>query len=240
MNRGENEFWSRTGISAENPLVDPGFLAIQEQLLTETAFKTEYHAEFLDSSATVFGYEFLQNALSSPAVDKGMVSVGVDWARYRDYTAAVAVRGTKLQAEVIAVDAWNGTSWSEIISRTAAFTKDVGAAKLTSDDTGLGEPVTEFLQKSLPGVPLELVTFTNQRKGIMIGNLAWMLEKGRLRLSSDVALLRELEAYAATVSGTTTKYAADSRHDDRVCALALACDGLPAGGSVTISGKERK
>ncbi len=238
--RGANEFWSRAGHSSENPLVEKQFLETQRDLLTDQAFRTEYLAEFLDSTSTVFGYRYLQDALCAPLVKKGKISVGIDWARHRDYTAAVAVRGTTMQAEVVRVDAWNGMSWSQIISRTAAFAKDVCAWNLTCDGTGIGDSVTEFLQKSLPGIPLNYVVFGNRNKSALIGDLAWMLEKGRLRLPADIELLREMEAYTATRLGSTTKYAAHSGHDDRVCALALACEGLPNAGGVKITGKERK
>jgi len=237
---GENEFWSRTGASSENPIVDNAFLEIQRKLLTDQGFRTEYLAEFLDSTSTVFGYDYIQGALAAPIVDTGFAAVGVDWARHRDYSAAVAVRGTGLQAEVFDVGTWKGMSWSEIVDRVAAFSKQVGANHISCDATGVGDSVTENLAESLRSVRIDRVVFTTRSKGQMIRELVWMIEKGRLRLPSDVPLLRELESYEVTYSETSPKYAAATGHDDRVCALALACSILPKGGSVTIQGRERR
>jgi hypothetical protein len=67
-----------------------------------------------------------------------------------------------------------------------------------------------------------------------------MLEQGRLRLPVSVDLISELEAYESTETETIPKYNAGYGHDDRVIALALAVQGLPRGGGVTMQGIERK
>ncbi|MDQ2985325.1 MAG: terminase family protein [Armatimonadota bacterium] len=238
--RDENEFWSRSGPSSENPMVDWGFLAAQKSLLTEAAYKTEYESEFLDSSCAVFAYEAIQAALSAPSVDRGATFVGVDWARYRDFTAVAAVRGTQLRAEVIACDAWNGLRWSATINRALEFAKLHGAAVINCDKTGLGDPVTDQLRENSPKMVIGGEVFTNQTKAAMVQNLVWMLENERLRLPPDADLLRELDSFEATVNASTIRYAAGMGHDDRVCALALACIALPNGRPVKIIGKERK
>jgi hypothetical protein len=221
-------------------MVDKQFLETQRELLTDHGYRSEYLAEFLDSNSAVFGYDYLQAALAAPQVDKGFVAVGIDWARHRDYSAAIAVRGMKQRAEVIAVDAWKDMSWSDIVARTAAFSRDVGANHVMCDGTGVGDSVTENLAETLEFVRIDKTIFSNQSKAALIRELVWMLEKGRLRLPSDIDLLRELEAYEVKYSGATMKFAASSGHDDRVCALALACSVLPQGGTVTIQGKDRK
>lgn len=142
---GENGFWSRRAPSAENPHVNREYLASQQGVLSENAFRTEYGAEFLETSSTVFGYEFLSNALSLPEVPRGQVVVGVDWGRYRDQTAAVAVRGTRMQAEVLACEAWSGETWSSLVGHVARFARSVGATKAVHDATGAGDVVGEQL-----------------------------------------------------------------------------------------------
>lgn len=236
----ESEFWSRTGPSEENPQVDKNYLLMQRQLMTERAFSTEYLAEFSDSNATVFGYEFIEAALSAPPVDKGGVWIGADWAKHQDYTAVVAVRGTNLRAEAIACDAWQGMPWSACVRKVMQFAEAHGSRTVVCDATGLGGPVTDQLREIAPRCTVSGITFTRDNKQAMIRNLAWMLEQGRLRLPADVDLIRELEAYEQTQTDASTKYEARHGHDDRVCALALACLKLPLSRGITLQGKERK
>lgn len=237
---GESDFWSHTGPSDENPGVDANYLELQREVMNESSFATEYLAEFRDSCATVFGYEFIQDALSAPAISKGTIVVGADWARHKDFTAVVALRGTRMGAEVVACEAWTNTTWSHSVVKVMDFARAYGARQLVCDATGVGDFANEELRKIAQGCRVGDFTFTRHKKHGIISDLAWMLEHGRMRLPADPDLIKELEAFELRPTDTVPKYGASYGHDDRVCALALACHGLLHPGETTIKGKDRK
>ena len=238
--REENGFWSRHSPSSENPNVSKDYLGLQKEILSERAFLTEYCAEFLDSNSAVFGIDFLDAALGLPTVEVGQVVLGIDWARCTDFTAAVAVRGTKEKCEVIHVEAWNHLRWSEQVHRVAQLAKHLNARTMISDITGLGDPVTENLKKAAPNIAIQAFTFTRQSKMHIIDRLNWMFEHGAMRLPSNMDLLRQLENFEGHADEHGVKYeAATGYHDDLVCALAMACAALPHGRNLGVSYKER-
>ncbi|HET6644088.1 MAG TPA: terminase family protein [Fimbriimonadales bacterium] len=239
--RAENEFWSRRSPTSENALVSPEFLELQRCLLTEAAFKTEYEAEFLDSSSAVFKRQAIDEALSAPIVPFGPVAVGIDWARYQDMTAVVAVRGRPSRAEVILVETFNGQRWSNIVARAAALASEARPNVIVCDGTGVGDATTEQFQHEILGIPVDPFTFSRSSKTTIIERLVWMLERNALRLPADVELIRQLENFEAHDDETGTKFgAAPGFHDDIVCALAMACQALEKTSGATMMGKERK
>lgn len=239
--RRRDDFWSRRSPSYENPRVNREFLELQRKLLTERAFRTEYEAEFLDNGSTVFASEALDAALSVPSVSDGPIVLGVDWARYRDYTACVLVRGYRERAEVLAVRRWSGLRWFETLRRVVDIAKEFGVNEVVSDATGVGDPVTEQLRYLLPNSNIHGHVFTRRSKSELIDHLIWMFERESLRLPSEPFLLRELEHFEAEAdTESDVKYSAPSgQHDDCVCALALACSVLPCRGSGLILSRER-
>ncbi len=238
--REENEFWSRQSPSSENPHVSAEYLDLQQEILSKRAFRTEYCAEFLDSSSAVFGIDFLDAVLGLPSVEIGEVVFGIDWARCTDYTAAIAVRGTKERCEVIHVEAWNALRWSEQVLRVAHLAASLNVRRVICDVTGLGDPVTENLKKSAPQVAIDEFIFTRQSKTQIIDRLVWMLERECLRLPAHIDLLRQLENFERQPDEHGVKYeAAAGFHDDLVCALAMACSALPHGRNLGVLYKER-
>jgi phage FluMu gp28-like protein len=240
--RRQNEFWSRNSPSEENPRVSREYLELQREILPERSFRIEYLAHFLDSQRSVFSAEAIDEALDAPIVERGAVVVGVDWGRYRDYTAVVAVRGKSNRAEVIACDRWSQMRYHSLAVKVAAFAKSVGAKRIVCDATGGGDPITEILQTEFADLSIETFTFTRSSKTEIIESLASTLERGHVRLLGDTALIRELECFeASTTDEGHTRYAApEGSHDDLVCALALACSGVPRSGGLGLLTKPRR
>jgi hypothetical protein len=109
----------------------------------------------------------------------------------------------------------------------AAAARAFDASLVVCDVTGVGDPVTEQLQNELRDIPVDGFHFTRASKPALIENLVWIIERARIRLTSDPELLRELENFQALPTETGISYgAAGGFHDDLVCALALACWGL--------------
>lgn len=225
--RGESGFWSRSAPSWENPLVSGDYLRLQREILTDRAFRTEYGAEFLDSASSVFSSEALDFALQADPVSSGPVVLGVDWARYRDFTAVVCVRGTRQRAEVQWVQQWNRARWIESVHRVAELACATEATRVICDTTGVGDAVTEELRLLLPSVAIEGFVFTRRSKTDLIENLVWLLERGKLRLLGESSLLRQLEHFEVVLDERGVRYGGGGGYgDDLVCALALACWGL--------------
>jgi hypothetical protein len=238
---GEHDFWSRQSPSSENPRVGEQFLAIQREIISDRAYKTEYEAEFIDSQTAVFAVDAIDECLVAPRVERGPVYLGVDWARYHDFVGVVAVRGNRLRCEVVRADRWSGVRWSHSVQRVARIAAEVDARVVICDRTGAGDAPTESLATNLENLRVVSVPFTSQSKPAVIENLGALIEHARIRLTSEPALLAELENYEAKVGDTGhTKYsAAPGFNDDLVCALALACTELGHGDGVGIASRER-
>ncbi len=238
---GERGFWSRQSPSIENPRVGEQFLSIQREIISERAYKTEYEAEFIDSQTAVFAMDAIDDCLVSPIVDRGPVYLGVDWARYRDYVGVVAVRGDRSRSEVIHVDRWSGVRWSHSVQRVARIAEEVEASVVVCDRTGAGDHPTENLASDFRDLYVVPFSFSRRSKPELIEFLGALIEHARIRLTSEPALIVELENYEAKVDETGhTKYsAAPGFHDDLVCALALACSALGHGKGIGIRSRER-
>lgn len=237
---GRHGFWSRRSPSWENPRVSKEYIELQMEILNEHAFRTEYGCEFLDIAAAVFSGGAIEAALSAPRIENGRVFAGMDWARRRDYTAVVALRGLRTGAEVIAIERWSHMRWADQVEHAAELIRDLSPDILHCDATGMGDSPTEDLRARLPGIRVQEFVFSRKTKTELIQNLSVLLEKGLLRLPSHPELLRELENYECAPTEFGARFSAPSgMHDDLVCALALACWGLPASRELGILGIDR-
>jgi phage FluMu gp28-like protein len=227
--RGEHGIWSRTAPSSESPYVSPRFLEIQRQLISERAYRVEYEACFTESVGRVFRNEAVQRCLVPRLPTTAQpYYVGVDWARYTDYTAVVVLAGHAEEAQLVHVERFNGMTWSEQIARVAQIIESFGASTALCDGTGVGDALNEPLQDRLPSASVRGLVFSRQSKQEIIDHLAMIIDRGALTMEPHPELLRELEHFEAKPSGSGTRLAASSGyHDDLVIALALAASLLP-------------
>lgn len=227
--RGEHGVWSRTAPSSESPFVSRSFLEIQRELISSRAFDIEYGAQFMESAGQVFKAEAVESCLVPKVPRRGPPYViGVDWARYTDFTAVAVLAGDREEASLLHLERLNCTSWSEIVRRVGAVLEAFTPARVLCDATGSGDPVLEMLQRSMPRSFIDGVTFTPSVKAGLIEGLAWLIERGGLKMAPDPQLLRELEHFEArpTQNGGTRLEARGGYHDDMVVALALAASQL--------------
>ena len=233
--------WSLHSPSWHNPLLSPTVLQMQASMMTSRQFQIEYGAAFLDAEGQVFRTEWVDRALLLRLPAEGWVVAGIDWARYRDYTALAVVQGAREGAKLLAVRRWQGLSWAEQVGAIAAHLRLYAPARILCDRTGVGDPLLETLQQEFPHA--EGVAFTQTLKQSLIENLALMLEQGRLQLLPDPDLLRELYHFEATPTARGIRLeGATGVHDDLVIALALAAWALPATatGAIRTSGAVRR
>jgi hypothetical protein len=232
---GQRGFWSQQARTEDAPHISPNFLAMQRELLTDRAYRTEYEAEFVDLAGMVFDLERVNEACVDrlPECAGGPISIGVDWARYRDRTVVAFAQGHRDQCQVWGLEVISGLGWLRQIERVGNLLKRYSYTRVLCDATGVGDPALEMLQdfcfKHNLVHDIHPYVFTSSSKQALIENLIWTFEKGALKMLRDEELMREFEAYEYQgQAGVHAKFGARSGcHDDRITALALAVMGLP-------------
>jgi hypothetical protein len=211
-----------------NPYVAPAYIERQRADLPARAFQVEYGAEFIDDVSSVFPHEMIQAAIGEPSLDqRGPIAVGVDWARYGDYTVALAVT-CQPPFQVVDFVRFQGLPWTTQIERVAAFIGKHQAKVVLTDQTAVGDPLLEQLRAKLYEEHISSdvrgLVFTNASKRELIDTLAIAFSKGEVRIPPDPDLIRELEyyEYEMTPAGAVKMNARVGYHDDLVIALALA------------------
>lgn len=237
--RGEGGTWSRRAPSAENPLVSASFLAAQRLLMPEAAYRVEFEAEFLDCAGAVFPSDIVEPCVQGDlAWGRGQVVLGVDWARYRDYTAIVVGQSVGGCLEIVHEERLFREPWAVQVAKVADLARRTDARLVGCDSTGVGDAVTEQLREALPEVMVRPVVFTAASKLALINDLRVAFERQTLKLLPSQDLLRELQHFSwrqGRMEGT------DGFHDDLVMALALTLHVAPkASGLQVLVGDVRR
>ncbi len=242
---GMNHFWEwfAKGQSGEvcrsfrfptssNPRISAQFLQIQRDLLTERQFAIEYEAQFVDDAGAVFPQAMLEACVDARLAGARPCTAptvaGLDWGRYRDYTALVVLRPAGGRLQAVHVERLPSSAWQVQIDRLIHRFHEWGVTRVACDATGIGDPLAENLQERLNSAlmrtALEPVVFTSTTKRSLIETLALAMEQRRVTIPPHPDLLRELHAFSAThtASGHIRLQARGSEHDDLVVALALA------------------
>ena len=116
--------------------------------------------------------------------------------------------------------------------KTAAKTKGVSEKELPPlmteqyliDSTGVGDPITEDLQRD--GLDVTGFKFSQTSKQQLMEGLQAAIHQRKISFPDGV-IVSELEIFEYTFTATGVRYSAPSGfHDDVVCALALACQHL--------------
>lgn len=248
------DYASFTFPSWSNPHISREYIERQRSEVSARQFAVEYEAQFLDDVSSVFPWEDINAAVElrrMHATDAGpegaashceeLIIAGIDWARYSDYTAVIAVGISENGTRVIAMDRFNGMGWSAQIERVARFLLENRVSMALTDQTSIGDPLLEQLRAKLwavgADVSVEGYGFTNQSKRELIDNLAVQFSHRRISIPRDETLLRELQyfEYELTQSGGVRMNARSGHHDDLVIALALACwQGKNAGSGMGV------
>ncbi|MEZ0324346.1 MAG: terminase family protein [Fimbriimonas sp.] len=233
----DEEAWSRQAPSSESPRVSPRFLAAQKELVSERAFAVEYEAQFMDSEGAVFRSEAIDQCLTTETEEhRGPYLIGVDWARYSDYTVLIVLSGTRERARLIEMKRMTKTGWTEQIDILADIVARYPGARILCDGNAVGDKMNDDFRAACPKASLDGFVFTAQSKPKLIDNLVALMERGRLLIPPDPILLKELKAFH-WING---KLEGANEHDDTVIALALAALNLPTENSGEIMvGKTR-
>lgn len=220
--------------SWENPHISREYIERQRAEISPRQFSVEYEAQFVDDSSCVFSWDDIQAAVEAHSCGRhgrtegATVVAGIDWARYSDYTAVVALAVGDSQCRVIAIDRFNRMGWDSQVARVTEFLRLNRVTAALADSTSIGDPLLEQLRSRLwesgADISVEGYGFTNASKRDIIEHLALKFARHSIAIPADDRLVRELQyfEYELTDSGNVRLNAAPGQHDDLVIALALA------------------
>jgi hypothetical protein len=236
--RGLNDFWhlyraadsdpewrSYTAPSSVNPMLPAGEIDAARRTMTDSLFRQEILAEFLDLTGSVFRFvRECATAKREGRQEGHRYAVGVDLAITTDFTVIVVLDVTGDVPKMVHMDRFTGIPWRQQLDRIAAIAQEYQPDVVAIDQTGLGDmPVTE-LAHGLPGVNVWGIRFNSGNKQDMVQELALGFERQAIAILDESLVTGELMAYEAkrTATGLWTYNAPAGGHDDIVAALMLA------------------
>lgn len=211
-----------------NPYIEPSEIEEARRQMPDRSFRQEYLAEFIDEAGGVF--RGVREAVADGVTCRepsGVVYIGVDLARTEDFTVLTAIDSGGNQ---VAFERFNQISWERQIGAIKHFFSKFPNATGWIDSTGVGDPIYERLRDA--GLNVKGFKFTNESKRQLIDNLSMQIEQEKLSLLDIQEQTNELMAYQyeLTPSRNVRMNAPEGMHDDTVIALALAAQGMAAGG----------
>jgi hypothetical protein len=208
---GEPDWMSWQMPTVTNPFIDASEIEAARRDLPELAFKQEYLAEFNDNVANPFGLDYIRICTGQMS-NEPAVCYGIDLAKSFDWTVIIGLDsfGTVCHFDRFQRP-WNETK--EIIRR-------LSRAAIKIDSTGVGDPITEDIQRERSDV--HSFKYTSTSKQQLMEGLAAAIHQRRVIFPEGV-IKAELESFEYQMTGTGVKYTAPpGLHDDCVNALALA------------------
>jgi len=175
-------------------------------------FRELYLAEPSDDGGNPFGIDAIAKCVAKQS-HKPAAVWGVDLAKSQDWTVAIALDEDGCVAHL---ERWQG-QWADTKRRLASL---IGEQPALIDSTGVGDPIVEDLQRTLPNV--EGFKFTASSKQQLMEGLSAAIHEGKVAFP-DGWLRSELDTFGYEHTRTGVRYEAPAGlHDDGVCALALA------------------
>ncbi len=208
----------------DNPFLDQNEIENAKSKTPDYVWRQEYLAEFVDDDTVFFPWKILADAFEDykpEGYKEGRkYSIGVDLAKYRDYTVIVVLDVTEEPFKIAEFHRFNQIPYEEIIR----MVNDLQAkyrAQVFLDATGVGDPISERINACVPFV------FSQKSKSELLHNLLLNFEQRKLQLPASNTILRdELRFFRRIQSGSGFKLEAqEGYHDDCVMALALATWG---------------
>lgn len=210
--------------AVEGKVLALGEVEAAKRDLPDHVFRELYLAEPADDGGNPFGMQSIEGCVVPLSTDPVAVW-GVDLAKSHDWTVVV---GLDRDCRVAMLDRWR-SDWGQTLSRLKVV---IGDTPALIDSTGVGDPIVEELQRSLPCVTA--FKFTSQSKQQLMEGLAARVQSKGIGFP-DGWLKDEMQAFEFEYSRTGVRYSAPTGlHDDGVCALALAVRHLGTVGTNTL------
>lgn len=140
--------WQRP--SRENPYLKASEIDAARRDLPERIYLQEYEAQFLEDAGGVFRrVTEAATATETPWVAGHEYVMGVDLARKVDYTVLAVLDISVTPVSMVAIDRFNEISWATQVNRIKALAQRYRVGQVIVDQTGVGDPIVEQLQREL-------------------------------------------------------------------------------------------
>ena len=213
-------------ITSDNPYIPKDEIAHAKAHLPERVFLQEFQGKFIEDIGGVFRgvRDCVGGRLEEPDQKKSYV-MGVDLAKYQDYTVIIVMEKTNKQ--VVYFDRFHKLDWNFQKNKIVNVVRRYNNAQCIIDATGLGDPIYDDLNRL--GLNILPYKISGVSKRPLIENLSLNIQEGNISYPDIPELINELNIYAYKQnpsSGHTSYSAPEGYHDDTVIALALACWNL--------------
>jgi phage FluMu gp28-like protein len=199
----------------EGGVLDEEEIAEAKVSLPPTVFEELYNAKPSDSNQNPFGEEAIKKCIGEMSKNAPFV-YGVDLAKSVDFTVIIALD----QNGAVCFFERFQKSWNETRQRLIEV---IGSVDCIIDSTGVGDPLTEDLQRVLPRV--EGFKFSSTSKQQLMELLSNKISTQQVTYP-DNEIVNELLNFEYEFSRTGVRYSSPpGLHDDAVMALALALRG---------------
>lgn len=221
-------YWSMTAPTLQNSYLDDEQKADIESArneVPEDVYAQEYEAKILENGSTVFrGIFKVIGGMLLPGPRPGRRYVmGVDLGKVRDFTVMTVM--DKDSKQVVYWQRINRFDWNIILDAVVTVGRQWRVVKLMYDQTGIGEPIGDFIKKKFGQNVVEGYTSgSNKQKVDLIQPLQVAIEQGAISFPRIKELVEELSDYEYQITdrGNWTMSAPEGKHDDTVISLALA------------------
>lgn len=195
------------------------------QSTTESVFRQEYLAEFVDDGSEVFRNfrQCIKGELEPPKAGS-VYTIGADIAKHVDWTV-ITVWDVE-RRHMVYFERFNQVDWSLIEARIHETSRKYNRALIRLDATGVGDPVYDRMSRD--GANITPVKITAPVKSHLIESLIMAIEKQEISFPHIPELVNELSIFSAekTSSGHIKYSAPPGYHDDIVLSMALAVSEL--------------
>lgn len=225
------EYWSVRHPSSDNPFLPLESIEQARRTLPDRRFRQLWLAEWVSDEGSVFhnidGCVQRHWPQETPPQPGRRYVMGLDLARYSDYTALVVADADTRRG--VYRERFNLSDWTTQAARIAAVARRYNNARVYADAThgSAGDVVVELLRRDYD-LDIHPYQITGASKAALVDKLVWALEREELRFPDWRDLINELLLYEArqTAAGNTRFSAPTGYHDDLVIALALCNYGL--------------
>lgn len=206
----------------DNPIANLSEIEDARQKLPEAIFRSEYEAEFVSGSMSVF--QNIENCVKDNLKPAGVCYAGIDVGRASDFTVLTIMSDNK----VVYQDQWNQMTWEEIIKNILSAFKKYSVRACWVEINGLGDPFFEMLynacRQARVSVQLNTWLTTNTSKQNIIEKLIQDFASCSIEIPNNADLLTQLENFEAEYSAKSKSVIYSGKangKDDRVMSLAL-------------------
>lgn len=211
------------GTSFDNPHLSEEALEEITEDMTESAYRQEILAEFLESEGMVFrNIEDVMVAPINPSPSEHRnhrLVMGVDWGQSTDFTA-ISIGCATCKEEVMLYRSKN-REYAYQRDRIKGWHDRWKLATILAESNSMGQPNIEEMYRE--GLPVEGFATTASSKPPLIEGLQLAIEKREWAFLPDKIARTELEAYEVEYNkhGRPSYSAPAGVHDDTVIARAL-------------------